>query len=119
MGYTPSGNSISRTIGLQYNSMGQVSQIDGPRTDVSDITTLSYYDCASGGGCGQIKTLTNALGQVTAFDSYDANGRLTEQTDPNGLKTNYAYDLSGRALSVTQIPAGGSPRVTQYSYDQM
>ena len=120
-GYTPSGNSISRTIGLQYDSQGRVTQIDGPRTDVSDITTLAYHTCTSGSSCGQLKTITNALNQVTTFNSYDASGRLTESTDPNGLKTGYSYDLRGRVLSVTQTPpstSGGSPRITQYSYDQ-
>ncbi len=117
-GYTPSGNSISRTINLQYDSQGRVTSIDGPRTDTSDITTLEYNNCTSGSACGQLKTITNALGQVTTFNSYDAGGRLTEQTDTNGLKTSYSYDLRSRVLSVTHTPQGGSPRITQYSYDQ-
>ncbi len=117
-GYTPSGNSVQRTVGLQYDSQGRVISIDGPRTDVTDITTLEYNNCSSGSACGQLKTLTNSLGQATTFNAYDAHGRLTEQTDPNGLKTTYAYDLRGRILSVTQTPSGGSARITQYSYDQ-
>ena len=116
-GYTPSGNSISRTVGLQYDAQGRVMSIDGSRTDVSDITTLEYNNCSSGTGCGQLKTITNALGQVTTFDTYDAHGRLTETTDANGLKTAYAYDLRGRVLSIAQTPSGGSARITQYSYD--
>ena len=32
------------TTGYSYNTMGQLTQIDGPRTDVSDITTFVYYD---------------------------------------------------------------------------
>ncbi len=117
-GYTPQGNSVSRTIALQYDAQGRVISIDGPRTDTSDITALEYHNCASGTGCGQLKTITNALGQVTAFNAYDSHGRLTEQTDPNGLKTGYSYDLRGRVLSIAQTPSGGSTRVTQYSYDQ-
>ncbi len=119
-GYTPAGNSVQRTIGLQYDAQGRVTSIDGPRTDTSDITALEYHNCASGTGCGQLKTLTNSLNQITTFNTHDAHGRLTESTDPNGLKTNYAYDLRGRVLSVTQTPSttsGGSPRITQYSYD--
>jgi YD repeat-containing protein len=119
-GYTPSSNSISRTINLQYDSQGRVTSIDGPRTDTTDITALEYNNCASGSGCGQLKTITNAIGQVTTFNTYDAHGRLIESTDPNGLKTGYSYDLRGRVLSVTQTPpatSGGSPRITQYQYD--
>lgn len=59
-GYTPQGNSISRTIALQYDGQGRVISIDGPRTDVTDITALEYNNCASGSGCGQLKYL--ALG---------------------------------------------------------
>ena len=52
-GFTPSGVAVSRTISFQYNAAGQVIQIDGPRNDVSDITTLEYYDaCTSAGECG-------------------------------------------------------------------
>jgi YD repeat-containing protein len=37
-GYTPSGSAVSRTVTLAYNSAGQVTSINGPRTDVNDIT---------------------------------------------------------------------------------
>lgn len=117
-GYTPTGNPVSRTISLQYDGQGRVTRIDGPRTDVSDLTILTYNSCTGGNGCGQLKSLINALGQVTAYNSYDAHGRVTETTDPNGLKTNYAYDLRGRVLSVTQTSSGGIRRITQYQYDE-
>lgn len=116
-GYTPSGSAVSRTVGLTYNASGQVLTLDGPRTDVSDVTTFTYNDCTTGAACGQLKTVTNALNQTTTYNSYDAHGRVTEMTDPNGLKTNYAYDLRGRVLSVTQTPSGGTARTTQYVYD--
>ena len=116
-GYTPSGAAVSRSITLDYNTYGQVTSIDGPRTDVNDVTTLAYNECSTGGGCGQLQSLTNALAQVTTFDAYDANGRLIEQTNPNGLKTFYGYDLRGRVLSVTLQAPDGSTRLTGYSYD--
>ncbi len=94
-----------------------MTSLDGPRTDVADVTSLSYYTCTSGGGCGQLQRVTNALGHVTRYDGYDANGRLLQWTDPNGLKTVYAYDPRGRVLSVTQTPPGGDSRVTTYAYD--
>ena len=116
-GYTPSGSAVSRTVGLIYNASGQVTSLDGPRTDVNDVTTFTYNDCTTGGACGQLKTVTNALNQTTTYNTYDAHGRVTEMTDPNGLKTAYAYDLRGRVLSVTQTPSGGTARTTQYAYD--
>jgi RHS repeat-associated protein len=116
-GYTPSGTSVSRTVGLGYNASGQVNSIDGPRTDVSDVTTLEYYECTTGGACGQLKKITNALGHITTFDLYDPAGRLTQMTDPNGLRTNYSYDARGRVRFITQTPPAGSARTTEYRYN--
>ena len=52
-GFTPGGESISRTTVFRYNGLGQVSEIDGARSDVSDRTFVNYYVCSSGGRCGQ------------------------------------------------------------------
>lgn len=60
-GFAPAGASVSRTVTLGYNSFGQVNLINGPRTDVVDITTLDYYECTTGGACGQLRRVTNAL----------------------------------------------------------
>lgn len=54
-GYTPAGAPVTRTVKLAYNAQGQITQIDGPRLDVADLTTLEYYLCATGGACGQLK----------------------------------------------------------------
>jgi RHS repeat-associated protein len=115
-GFTPSGASVSRSIGLSYNAAGQVSSIDGPRADVNDVTTLAYNVCTTGYGCGQLSSVTNALGHVTTYDSYDANGRLLQMTDPNGLRTSYTYDPRGRAKTITQTPTSGTAALWQYSY---
>lgn len=117
-GFTPSGAAVARTISLAYNASGQVTSINGPRTDVNDITTLSYYTCTTGGACGQLASVTNAAGHVTTYDSYDGNGRLLQTTDPNGLRTNYVYDPRGRVTTMTQTPpvGMGSARTTQYVY---
>ncbi|MDC7286065.1 RHS repeat protein, partial [Bifidobacterium thermophilum] len=61
---------------------------NGPRTDVADITTYEYYpDTTANWTKGDLKTLTNALGQVWSFTQYDAAGRLLSMTDPNGIVT--------------------------------
>ena len=75
MGGTPN---VSRTWTYTYNGYGQVLTIDGPRTDVSDVTTVAYYSCATGTQCGQINTLTNALGQITTFNTYNAYGQYSD-----------------------------------------
>jgi len=116
-GFTATGAAVSRSVAMQYNAFGQVTRIDGPRTDVNDITTLTYYECATGAGCGQLKSITNALGQTTGFNQYDANGRILGMTGPNGLATTYQYDARGRVVSIVQSGTGIATRVTQLQYD--
>ncbi|HEY8037468.1 MAG TPA: hypothetical protein VIF37_17955 [Methylobacter sp.] len=91
---------------------------DGPRTDVSDVTTYDYYPadavCQGGHlGCrGQLKQLTDALGHSTQLTRYNAHGQVEQLTDPNGLVTTLTYDLRQK---LTSSDAGGE--TTAYSYD--
>jgi RHS repeat-associated protein len=96
------------------NSRGQVLTIDGPRTDVTDVTTIAYYaDNDSCVGCrGQVYTVTNAASQVTTFNSYDLDGRPTQITDANGVATTLTYKTRGWLASRT---TGGE--TTSYDYD--
>ncbi|WP_220814068.1 RHS repeat-associated core domain-containing protein [Pseudomonas paralcaligenes] len=114
-GYTPAGAPVSRTVGVTYNLNGQVSEIDGPRTDVADITRYDYYLCNTGGNCGQLRTVTNALGQITRYEDYDAAGRVGRIVAPNGLTTSYTYDPVGR-VSQTVASSGGASRTTALTY---
>ncbi len=91
---------------------------DGPRTDVSDLTTYDYYpaDAACSGGhlgCrGQLMQITDALGHISRMTRYSAHGQLEQLIDPNGLVTTLIYDVRQRLVS---IDSGGE--VTAYSYD--
>ena len=114
---TVTGGGKSRSWTFTYNSNGQPLTINGPRTDVNDLTTLEYYDCTTGNECGQLEKVTNALGHVNVYDTYDGAGRLTQMTDPNGLQTSFTYDSRGRLLTGTQTPLAGTPRVTTMTYD--
>jgi RHS repeat-associated protein len=80
--------------------------VDGPRTDVNDTTTYEW-DRA-----GNLSSVTNALGHVTALSNYDAHGRPRLVTDPNGLVTMLTYDVRGR---LTSRNVGGE--TTAYEYD--
>jgi len=84
--------------GYQYNSFGQLTGIDGPRTDVSDTIAFEYYENASGQGNNraQPKAVVNALNQRTEFSEYDANGNVGAITDPNGVITRFTYDARNR-----------------------
>ena len=101
---TDGATGTSRTFtSTYYNSglYGQLQTYDGPRTDVNDVTTNTYYACATGAQCGQLQTVTDALGRTTTYTSYDANGLPLSMTDPNGLVTTWTYDLRQRLKTVT------------------
>lgn len=108
-----------------YNAVGQVLTANGPRGDVLDRTTSTYYadtqfDAATGLGHtqGDLWKTTNALGQVTTFNSYDKNGRPTQITEANGVATTLDYTPRGwlKALAVA-APDNSNVETTQYTYE--
>jgi RHS repeat-associated protein len=116
-----------------YDTYGRMLTADGPRTDVSDVTTYTYYTCTTGYQCGQIQTVTDAAGNVTTYNSYNAHGQPLTITDPNGVVTTLTYDLrrrltsrrtSGETTSFAYYPTGLLQTVTlpdgsflSYTYD--
>ncbi|MGH9890733.1 MAG: DUF6531 domain-containing protein, partial [bacterium] len=105
--------SSSRTWAYTYNANGSVLTANGPRTDVSDITTYAYYanDDPDLGKRGNLHTITNALGHVTEITVYNAQGQPLTIVDPNGLTTTLTYD---ERLRLTSKTVGGEP--TSYEY---
>ena len=104
-----------------FNQYGQVLTHDGPRTDVSDLTTYAYYTDtvftgaganAVGHTVGDLQRVTNAAGKITNYTKYNKHGQLLETIDPNGVVTTNTYDLRQRLLSTS---VGG--QATSYSYD--
>jgi len=91
----------SRTWTYTYNGFGQVLTADGPRTDVTDRTTYTYYTCTTGYQCGQVHTVTNALSQVITFLTYTTHGQPLTFTDQNNVLTTLAYDARQRLISRT------------------
>jgi len=96
----------SRTWTYTYNSLGLLATADGPRTDVSDVTSYSYDSQ------GNLTSVTNALNQVTQITSYDAHGHPLTIVDPNGLVTTLSYSPRGW---LTSRSIGGE--TTTYTYD--
>ncbi len=87
-----------RTWSYTFSQYGQILTTDGPRTNVNDVTTTTYYDVANPdlGKRNNPATITDALGHVTQITAYDGNGRPLTLIDPNGLSTTLTYDARGR-----------------------
>jgi len=108
--------------GTQCPIVGLLLTATGPRTDVAQTTTYSYYlDSATsgcptpGGAChqpGDLHTVTDPAGHVTAVVSYDADGRITRETDANGINTDFTYTPRGWLASRT---VGGAETTFGYT----
>lgn len=85
--------------------LGQIIKIDGPRIDVSDITTYTYYP-SDDPTCGTTPTtcphrkgdlwkVTNALNHVVETLKYDGAGRALSVKNANGVITDFEYSSRG------------------------
>jgi YD repeat-containing protein len=113
-GFGAASLGAARTWSYTYNANGSVLSMDGPRTDVADVTTYAYYANTDPdpGKRGNVASVANALGQVTQILSYNAHGQPLTIVDPNGLTTNLIYDAR---LRLTSRNVGGE--ITTYGYD--
>lgn len=103
----------------------------GPRTDLAQTTTYSYYmdsvatGCGTpGGAChqaGDLYQVADALGHVSTYVSYDGAGRLTRFTDANGVNTDLTYtprgwlasrSVAGAVTTLTYTPYGAVASLT-------
>jgi len=104
--------------------VGLMLTATSPRTDVVQTTTYQYYlTDGTQWQHGDLKSVTNALGQVITFAAYDKNGRPTRTVDPNGVITDLSYNSRGWLLKRTvRANADGSASsndaVTQFGYSR-
>jgi RHS repeat-associated protein len=111
-----------RQIAMTYNTFGGVTQIDGPRLQVSDITSFYGYHTT-----GMPLTITDAdnkdkqftynpYGMVTSIRdranrlstmTYDQRDNLLTSVGPDGDKTTFSYDMNDNRLTATS-PKGSA-----------
>jgi RHS repeat-associated protein len=101
------GQPFSHVTSYQYNTFGQITQVDGPRTDVSDVTTYQHHQ-----SYGYLTSITYPNGTVT-YAGYDSNHNVGSITDLNGVVTSYTYDYANRVRTITVGSA-----ITTYHYDE-
>lgn len=119
----PGGLNLTTTY--TYDAVGNLTRIDGPRTDVADVSTFAYD------ANRQPVQLTNALGKLTK-QAYNADGRLIRtavQAGTQWLVSCNSYSPSGKLLrrwgpstmaADTACPNAAAPvGVTDYAYDDL
>lgn len=122
LGFAATAEGSPRLWRYTYNARGQVLREDGPRTDVDDITTYTYFEdslfdaAGDGHGIGDLASVTDAAGRATTFSTYNRAGQLRRQQAANGTQTEYFYNQRG-LLEGERILSGGQERVTTYQYD--
>src|SRR5207244_13102637 len=92
--FDPGGSFSSAWLTLPQPS-GLPKSIDGPRTDIVDITSLVYYPVDASVPAmlrGRLAATKNAAGHITRFESYDGVGHATRMVDPNGVATESSFD---------------------------
>jgi len=92
-----------------YNQYGQVLTAIDPR---SNKTTYAYYsDTTADYTMGDLKSVTNALMQVTQYTKYNPHGQVLQMVDLNNITTDYQYDQRQR---LTRVTTAG--HITRYDY---
>ncbi len=111
--------------------VGLLRSVDGPRTDVSDLTTFAYRmadapSCAaSPTTCpwrkGDLWTVTDPLGHVTEILAHDGAGRVASLVEPSGLRTDFEYHprgwLAARKVRGADDASEADDRITRIHYD--
>lgn len=97
-----------RTTRYSYDAQGNITSVDGPRTDVNDVTLYEYV-------AGNLTVVTNALGHRYELYDYDDHGLPGRVIDPNGVQTLLTYNDRGWLSSSTLQSRAGN-LVTSYTY---
>ncbi|HEV2695901.1 MAG TPA: RHS repeat-associated core domain-containing protein, partial [Verrucomicrobiae bacterium] len=106
--YSTSGQ--TRTWTFSNNIYGQVLIATNSRTDVVAVTYFNYETN------GNLLSITNALGHITRFTSYDGRGLPLEMVDPNGVTNRFTYHPRGWLLSRTVLATSGNA-TNSFAYD--
>lgn len=111
--------------------VGLLRTVDGPRTDLSDVTTYQYRvaddpNCGtSPSTCtyrkGDLWKVINPAGHVVEILKYDSVGRPLSVKDANGIVTDYGYSsrgwLTSRKLRGTNDAVETDDQITSIEYN--
>lgn len=91
--------------------VGLLLSVTGPRTDLTQTTTYAYYMLDGvHHRHGDLKSVTDPMGHVTTYLSYDGDGRVLSLQQPDGVYEDYTYTPRGWLASRTvRITPDNSP----------
>lgn len=90
--YSTFGRKLVTDYSYEYHSGANVKSItiDGPRSDVSDITKLNFNTK------GQLVSVINPAGHAVSFEDYGASGMPGRVVDENGVATTVKFNHRGQ-----------------------
>lgn len=119
-GFRPDGSAVLQATTRTYDGpFRQLSQVDGPRTDISDVTTFRYYpdDPAEGNNRARLKEVENAVGILVRQNiRYTSTGKVLSESRPNGLILDYSYYPGNDRLDTLTESGATSSRTTRWTY---
>jgi RHS repeat-associated protein len=107
-----------------FDARHRLLSVAGPRTDVAQVTSQSYYadNDANANRRGRLQSATDASGNVSTFDDYDEYGMALTAVDPNGVVTARQTDARGRVVASTskavlRVAGETSDYTTSFTFD--
>ncbi len=133
LGYV-GGTAETHTTSFTYDTAGRgrLTQINGPRTDVTQKTALTYYPDTDADLArrGQLQTVTRQVNGTTTLsttlagdaspnNTYTVFGAPLSIVDANGVITDFVYDNIGELTTKTikGVTGDTSPLTTTFVYD--
>lgn len=136
VGFKPGDTEVSRETKFYYGDdaaceftapLHQLCKIDGPRTDIADITTLEYHSYTLNPTTydpnnGRLAKVTGAYASNVAITlrsniQYTATGKVKSEVRPNGLTLDYSYTPGrDRLETLKQKINGVVTRATHWTY---
>jgi RHS repeat-associated protein len=113
-GYS-AGTQVSYITTQGYDAKHRLLSVNGPRTDVSDVTNYFHFaDSPVSNNAGRLSSVTDAVSLQTTFADYDVFGTAKSTTDPNGAQALLTTDGRGRVLTRTLKAIGGDSEPADY-----
>ncbi len=105
------GLDVTFTTVKTFDGRHRPVSVDGPRTDVSDVSQTTYHpdDSPNVNSRGRVSTITDAAGFTVQFTGYDPYGTPLARRDENDVLSTAETDARGRTYRSTSHAVPGNP----------